>query len=64
MRQERLRDFLQVQNGTATPVAYAGRTNRTRGYDDDDSDAISLQTLDGEGRRRTGLSVKRESDDE
>ncbi|KAH8145317.1 uncharacterized protein LAJ45_10597 [Morchella importuna] len=49
---QRLREFLS-DNGNA---AFAGRTNKTRGYDDDD-DAISLQSLDTEGRRR----VKRET---
>ncbi|PUU82843.1 RHD3/Sey1 [Tuber borchii] len=53
---ERLRDFVADQN-----VAYPGRLNRTRGVDDDD-DAVSLQTLDSEGRRRT--RIKQEDDDE
>ncbi|PWW72388.1 root hair defective 3 GTP-binding protein [Tuber magnatum] len=53
---ERLRDFVADRN-----VAYPGEVNRTKGVYES-SDVINLQTLDGEGRRRT--RIKREDDDE
>ncbi|KAG0129974.1 RHD3/Sey1 [Tuber indicum] len=52
---ERLRDFVADPN-----VVYPAGLNGTRGVDD--SGAIGLQTLDGEGRKRA--RIKREDDDE
>ncbi|KAL7269082.1 Dynamin-like GTPase that mediates homotypic ER fusion [Rhizina undulata] len=52
---ERLRDFVKSDE----PAAFAGRPGR-RGRDDLDGDAISLQTLDSEGRKK----VKVEAEDD
>lgn len=59
----RLREFLESSDTGRQAMAMSGRKQGGRVYDDDD-DAISMRTLDGNGRRRAKGRMEDEDEDE